>query len=173
MRSPYWLAHAHQTHGTIMNLQGAPALAADSLQVAVGLMADCGDLSCWANSARGLARAELALGRPEHAAELLVEVIDALPVLPMQEIALPRTLDTTASTLAALGDLERAATVLGRAVEVPFEIETIRPRGTVHDEVRALAESGLGGPAFSAAMERGAALDDDEALALARAALAG
>jgi hypothetical protein len=168
---PYWYGHALQTLGAIAAEGGDHEAAAQHLAIAASHLEDCGDVSCWAGSSRRLATAEAALGRVDDAAARVAAVIDAMPILPMKELAKPRTLDAAAEVLCAAGLNSEAAVVLGRAVATDFPIETIFPRR--HDAMRSLLLERLGDEETRRLMADGEAMTVDACIEQAKAWLAG
>ncbi|HSI99108.1 MAG TPA: adenylate/guanylate cyclase domain-containing protein [Patescibacteria group bacterium] len=164
MHVPYWHGHALMFQGSFENLAGNHAVAAEILARGVTQLEETGDLFCWATTSRGLADAEVALGRIEQARQRLAEVIRRMPVLPMPEIAKPRTLDISAVVLAAMGRPRDAAAVLGWAREVELPMQAPR-RGEKHQALSDRLEAELGADVLDELMAEGARLDADELLA--------
>ncbi len=173
IEAPYWYGHALQTLGVIVDQGGDHEAAAHHLALAAGHLEDCGDVSCWAGSSRRLAMAEAALGRVDDARKRVAAVIDSMPILPMKEVAGPRTLDAAAEVLCAAGLDSQAAVVLGRAVATEFPVETIFPREPRHDAMRSLLLDRLGDAETRRLMADGEALTVDACLSQARTWLAG
>jgi predicted ATPase/class 3 adenylate cyclase len=165
---PYWEGHARMILGMLLELSGAPDEAAVHLDTAADQLADVGDISCWATASRGLALCEAATGSADRGAGPIVAVIAELPHLPMQEVAVPRTLDTAATVLTALERFEEAAFVLGCAQRTPFEVQTVLPRSARLDRVRAELAEALPAEAFDRAWNEGAETAPLECLARAR-----
>lgn len=128
VRAGYWQAHARMILGMILRLREQPEEAAIQLEKGAEQLEDLGDISCWANSLRWLAHCQSALGMSASARAHLVEVIDSFEQLPMQEVALPRTLDAVVITLEGAGMHELAAEALGCAESVLLEVATVIPR---------------------------------------------
>lgn len=128
VRAGYWQAHARMILGTILRLRDQPEEAAIHLEKGAEQLEDLGDISCWANSLRWLAHCESSLGMSANARAHLVDVIDRFEQLPMQEVALPRTLDAVVVTLQGAGMHELAAKALGCAESVSLEVATVIPR---------------------------------------------
>jgi hypothetical protein len=103
----------------------------------------------------------------------LAEVIARFDLLPMQEVALPRTLDAVAKVTHGAGDNEIAARVLGCAEKVPFDVETVLPRASVLEELAAKLDEALGTTRFEVLRAEGAALEPRELLTQARLWLLG
>ncbi|MDX1690398.1 MAG: adenylate/guanylate cyclase domain-containing protein [Acidimicrobiia bacterium] len=165
---PYWLGHALQTLGHLLNVGGRPQPAQAVLGEARTLLEDCGDLNCWAVSTRGMTTAELSLGRHRGPAARMVEVIDHLPVLPLSEIHIPRTLDLCAEILLAAGHHARAAIAFGKALDVPLTRETPFGREAGHDRIRRGLEAAIGADEAARLEAEGAAMDAEAALGRCR-----
>ena len=88
---------------------------------------------------------------------------------------MPLVTAVTMSVLSPLGTriAHEGTSLQYTPLEVPFDIETIRPREPIHEELRAALGAALDEGELSTALAEGAALTDDEALARARMALAG
>jgi len=170
---PYWYGHALQTLGAIVAEGGDHDAAVRYLSLAADHLEDCGDVACWANSSRRLATAEAALGRVDDATARVTAVIDAMPILPMKEVAKPRTLDAAAEVLCAAGLDSEAAVVLGRAVATEFPVETLFPREPRHDAMRSLLLERLGDGETRRLMADGEAMTVDACIEQAKAWLAG
>jgi hypothetical protein len=125
-----------------------------------------GDMNCWAGSSRRLATAEAALGSPDPARERLVAVIEAMPILPMHDVAKPRTLDAAAEVLLAAGLVEEAAFALGRSEATEFTVDTIFPRSDRLERTREEIARRLGAVETDRLAADGAAASVDDALAL-------
>ncbi len=128
------------------------------------LLQDCGDLNCWANSTRGMNQADLSLGRYREPAARTVEVIDHLPILPLTEYHIPRTLDLCARILLETGRHEQAAIAFGKAADVPLPGDTIFGREENQDPVRSGLEASIGPEEMARLGAEGAALDTGAAL---------
>ncbi len=133
MKVPYWHGHALLVLGSILEHSGEFETAAEYLSEAAGHLEDMGDMNCWANASRRLATAEAALGSPDTARARVAAVIEAMPILPMHEVAKHRTFDAAAEVLLTAGLVERAAFALGRAEATEFPMSTIFPRSPRHD----------------------------------------
>ncbi len=168
---PYWLGHALQTLGILTRLEGDNDGAIEPLAAAATLLQDMGDLSCWATSSRALARVETALGATSDAARRVAAVIDLMPALPMQEVAIPRTLDTAAEVLAAKGDLHAAARVLGRTMGIETPPSVILDRAAGLDSLRERLTTSLGDGLVEQLIGDGNTMSTEDALELARTAL--
>lgn len=119
--SPNWYGHALQLNGMLLNLEGEPAAARSRLAESARLLDMVGDVNCWGNSTRGLARCDTALGDTSNAAELLLAVLDRMPAMPMPEITKPRTLDAIAALALAVGRTEDGGRLLGASLAAPFD----------------------------------------------------
>ncbi|HSJ29423.1 MAG TPA: hypothetical protein VLB67_14545 [Acidimicrobiia bacterium] len=165
---PYWEGHARMILGMLLELTGLPDEAAVHLEQAADQLAEVGDMSCWATSSRGAALCGAATGSADRGAGRAAAVIAELPRLPMQEIAVPRTLDTAATVLTALERFEEAAFVLGCAERTPFEVKTVLPRSARLEAVRATLTDALPPEEFDRAWNEGAETEPLECLAQAR-----
>jgi hypothetical protein len=166
---PYWQGHALMVLGILLQGSGDDAGSVERLAEGARHLEDCGDLSCWATSSRYLASAEARLGAPESAKRRLAAVVEQLPILPMQEIARPRTLDSTAEVLLAAGAPDRAAVVLGRAMATKYTSATIFKREPLHEAVGSGIREAIGDEETARLMAEGEALDVDETLGKALA----
>ena len=164
MHVPYWHGHALMFQGSIENLEGNPETAAGILARGVAQLEETGDLFCWATSSRGLADAEVALGRVEPARRRVAEVIRRMPALPMPEVSKPRTLDISAVVLAAMGHPRAAAMILGWARETQVPMQSPRREEKQRVLLERL-EAELGADVVAGLMTEGARLDADELLA--------
>jgi hypothetical protein len=153
------------TLGSILEQSGELETAAAYLSEAAGHLEDMGDMNCWANASRRLSTAEAALGWPDAARTRLVAVIEAMPILPMHEVAKPRTLDAAAEVLLAAGLVEQAAIALGRAEATELPVSTIFSRSDRHDRTREEITRRLGIDETKRLMDDGAALGVDGSLA--------
>ncbi len=86
-----------------LTAKGDHAGAEDYLIDAASHLEDCGDMSCWAATNRTLAMGEAALGSTERARERMVALIEAVPDLPIPEVAKPRAVDAAVDVLVAAG----------------------------------------------------------------------
>jgi predicted ATPase/class 3 adenylate cyclase len=173
VRSRYWQGHARMTLGTVLTLRDRPDEAAPHLSAAADQLDDLGDLNCWAASLRRLAESESALGMWDSAGGHLAEVIARFDLLPMQEVALPRTLDAVAKVALGAGDHEVAARVLGCAEQVPFDVETVIPRASVLEGMASELDQVLGTMRFEELRAEGAELNPLQCLNEARVWLVG
>ena len=164
-RANYWMAHSLETLGTILNSGQRFDEAIGCFSEAVELLRDCGDLNCWAGGSRGLAYAEVAVGRADRAAPRLAAVLEHMAVLPTPEWDLPFTLDNAAGVLQELGAAEQAAVVLGKAVTVPLPDESIFDRGEHHAAIREAAIAALGSDEVAELEATGAAMTTDDLIA--------
>ena len=126
--SPNWYGHALYYLGILLLREGDYDQAIENLGAGAHRLEDVGDVNCWAGANRALAKCESAVGQTDPAAERLVAVIERMPVLPMQEIAKPRTLDAAAEVFLAAEQYEHAAITLGAALaaELPEEYGRVR-----------------------------------------------
>jgi len=162
---PYWEGHALLTLGSILERRGEMERSIEYLSKAVPQLQDMGDLNCWGGAMRRLATAEAERGEVGSARQRLAATIEAMPLLPMQELVIPRTFDAAAEILLASGQLEPAAFTLGRAIATEFPVETIFPREPRQDAVREKLAARLGADATATLMADGAAATIDDALA--------
>lgn len=144
MQVPYWYGHALMTYGSLLTRQHAYRDAVPLLAEAAVHLGDCGDVNCWATSSRALAQCEAELGDPERAARRTAEVIESLPILPMIEVHVPRTLDTAAHVLERCGRPHEAALLLGKAVATEFPVATIWSRDDLQQQIRSALVEDLG-----------------------------
>jgi predicted ATPase/class 3 adenylate cyclase len=165
---PYWYGHALMGLGAFLNAREEYEEAAAHLATAAPHLADCGDVNCWASSSRGLAHAEGELGRPRQAAGRIAAVIDQLPILPMAEVHVPRTLDQAARVLQLGGRFDEAAVVFGKALATEFPAESVFPRDELHGRIRSALEERFDPAELERLMEEGGACDSDEVLRRAR-----
>jgi predicted ATPase/class 3 adenylate cyclase len=165
---PYWYGHALMGLGAFLNVREEYEEAAAYLSTAVPHLGDCGDVNCWASSSRGLAHAEGELGRPQPAAGRIAAVIEKLPILPMVELHVPRTLDQAARVLQLGGRFDQAAVVLGTALATEFPSDTIFSRDELHERIRSALEERFDPAELERLMEEGGACDSDEVLRRAR-----
>ena len=133
---------------------------------------DVGDVNCWAGANRELAKCEATLGDPDPARERLSAVIERMPVLPMQEIAKPRTLDSAADVFFADGRYDEAGVTLGVALAAELPAEYQRQRDPELREMRDHLAHVLGEPRLRELTTQGESLGLDEALAQTRTWLA-
>jgi hypothetical protein len=89
----------------------------------------------------------------------------------MQEVAVPRTLDSAASVLKDLGDLRSVAFVLGKARTFETSSPALVNREALHEALRTAVIAEFGEDDATALLAEGAAMETDDALALARIAL--
>ncbi len=154
---PYWYGHTLQTQGALFILQSDYASAAAAFAKGAGMLEDCGDLACWATSSRYLADAEARIGRAHDARGRVASVIRRLPLLPMQEVAIPRTLDAAASVLTHAGPPEAAARVIGWSLANPLPVPTFLPRTRILEALRSEVVESLGQEEAERLMAEGAA----------------
>ena len=168
--SPNWYGHALYYLGILLRYEEEHSEAIEHLQRGARLLETVGDVSCWAGATRHLAATEVNVGRSAAAAERLVAVIDRIPSLPMQEIAKPRTLDGAARVLLSTGRIEDAATILGMslAIELP---QSSLPRESELAALREELSEKLGVEELERLLDRGRAMEIDDALELARSGL--
>jgi predicted ATPase/class 3 adenylate cyclase len=168
MRVPYWHGHALMTLGSILEESGELEQAAGYLVEAAGHLEEMGDLNCWASSSRRLATAEAALGSLDSARARLAAVIEAMPLLPMQEIHEPRALDAAAEVLLGADLVEQAAFALGCAEATELPVPTIFPRERRLEAIGEKLVFRLGEGESERLRAEGAATGADEALARIR-----
>jgi len=164
MRLPYWSSHARFFRGSLLQMQGDEQAALVDLEVAATELEAIGDLSCWATATRRLATARAANGDVDGAREPLAKTIDALPVLPLAEAGVPRSLDTAAEVLLAMGRDREAAVVLGRSRATPFDVDTVLPREPVLDRLQEQLTARLGAGTLAESMAKGADASSEEIL---------
>jgi predicted ATPase/class 3 adenylate cyclase len=168
VRAGYWQAHARFVLGAILRLREQFEEAAIHLERGAEELDDLGDVSCWSNALRWLAHCESALGMSGRARGHLVEVIDRFDQLPMREIGLPRTVDAVVVALHAAGMHKRAAEALGCAQTIPFDAQTIIPRGSTLEDLAVEIARIIGDAEFEHHRATGAAADPRAFLQTAR-----
>ncbi len=167
--SPYWYGHALFYMGVLLRYEGEYAEAVENLAMGASRLDDVGDPNCWAGASRTLASCEIHMGQIDSAAQRLGAVIDRMPVLPMQDIVKPRTLDVAVEWLLATGDAERAAITLGSALAPELPAEYNKRRAPELEELRHRVVVALGAPDEAERLiGEGRALGLDEALEQAR-----
>ncbi len=168
--SPNWYGHALQLRGTLLRLENEPADAMAPFIEAARLLDMVGDVNCWGNSTRGLARCETALGETSAAAGRLLAVLDRMPAMPMPETTKPRVLDAVAELAIAAGRPKDGGVLLGAALAAPFDPEAvIRP--VELEAIRSAALAQLGDAEADRLFAEGARLDVDTALERGRLVL--
>ncbi len=161
--SPNWYGHALQLRATLLRLEHEPANAMPLFVEAARLLDMVGDVNCWGNSTRGLARCETELGDTSAAADRLLAVLERMPSMPMPETTKPRVLDAIAELAIAAGWLEDGGVLLGAAIAAPFDPgAVIRP--VELEAIREEAISKLGEAEAERLFAEGADLDVDDAL---------
>jgi predicted ATPase/class 3 adenylate cyclase len=168
VRAGYFQAHARMYYGVLMYQRQEVDEAAVFLSDGSEQLEDLGDLNCWATAVRWLAECEAEMGMIDDARRHLTGVLDILAGLPLQEVAVPRTLDSVIVTLAAAGRYEPAALLLGFAEMLPFP-PTVFPRD---QRLAALADRvtiELGEEKANRLRAEGAVLDQDAAIRRASA----
>lgn len=166
--SPNWYGHILQTSAMLLSLEGAAEMrtAMERASEAAGLLDTVGDVSCWATSNRIVAKCEVGLDETEATPSRLLAILDRMPVLPMQELAIPRTVDRIAELLLHRGRPSEGAVLLGHSqTSEPSESQI---RALELEEIRARAREVLGATEADRLMAEGAALDVDEVLEQAR-----
>ena len=164
----YWMAHSLEMLGTILNSGERFDEAIECFSEGVQLLRDCGDLSCWAGGSRGLAFAEVAIGRADRAAPRLAAVLEHMAVLPTPEWDIPFTLDNAAGVLQELGASGRAAIVLGGAKVVPLPGEARFDRDDHQQRIRDQIAAAIGTEEAVRLEAEGAALPTDQVIAKAQ-----
>jgi predicted ATPase/class 3 adenylate cyclase len=168
--SPNWYGHALQLQGLLLTLEKEPAEAMTRLAEAARLLDMVGDVNCWANSTRGLARCETALGNTHASARRLLDVLERMPALPMPEITKPRVLDAIAELVLADGRFEEGGMLLGASIAAPpTPGAVIRPAEL--ETMRAQAVDQLGEAEAERLFALAADLDVDSALERGRTIL--
>ncbi len=142
--SPYWYGHALFYMGVLLRYEGECAEAVENLAMGASRLDDVGDPNCWAGASRTLASCEIRMGQIDSAAQRLIAVIDRMPLLPMQDIVKPRTLDVVVEWLLANGNAERAAITLGSALAPELPAEYNKRRGPELEELRDRVVAALG-----------------------------
>jgi predicted ATPase/class 3 adenylate cyclase/tetratricopeptide (TPR) repeat protein len=166
--SPNWYGHALYYRGILLRYERDYREAIESLEMGARRLEDVGDVNCWAGALRALARCEAALGDTDPAQEKLAAVIDRMPVLPMQEITKPRTLDAAAELFLAERRYDEAGITLGAALAAELPAEYGRQRDPELQEVRDQLVEVLGESEVEDLTSAGESLGLDEALARTR-----
>jgi predicted ATPase/class 3 adenylate cyclase len=164
MDVPYWYGHAVMIQGILRKFAGSHEVAIETLARGAGHLEDIGDLFCWATTTRALADSEVKLGKTASARRRIAEVVRRMPLLPMPEIAKPRTMDVVVGVLIAIGEVRHAAVTFGwaSAAELPAPVPS---RAGTHRALRESLEAQLGADTLEELMAAGAVLDPDELLA--------
>ena len=166
--SPNWYGHALYYHGILLRFAEDAEEATHRLGHAAHLLDGVGDANCWAGATRNLAACELVMGDVESAATRLDTVMDRMPVLPMQDVHKPSTLDTMAEILLHAGRAQDAAPLVGLALVTPSSPEAqIRP--ATLDRIREQTLDLLGEEDAQRLFREGEKLGMDEALKRGRA----
>ena len=171
--SPNWYGHALYYRGILLHREGDYQEAVASLEMGARRLEDVGDVNCWAGAERALAKCEAALGDPDPARERLAAVIDRMPVLPMQEIAKPRTLDAVAELFLAEGRYDEAGITLGAALAAELPPEYQRQRNPELQDLRNKLVEVLGEAEAERLTGEGRSLALDAAIGQVRDWLAG
>jgi hypothetical protein len=164
MRVPYWHGHALQMLGILVGGQGRHEEASAHLGEAARELQQMGDLNCWAASLRRKASVDAARDEPDAARAALVTAIEALPLLPMQEVHTPRSLDTAAQVLLAAGLEDEAAFALGRAMAMDIAVPLLTPREPLHATLTTQLEGRLGEGRCAELMAEGEGAGVEEAV---------
>ena len=172
MEAPNWYGHALYYLGILLRREGEFEESRELLSLGAGKLEDVGDANCWAGANRYLARCEARLGDTGPARARLVEVIDRMPVLPMQEVVKPRTLDSVAEVMLLASDHVHAGVLLGAALAAELPAEYGRIRGPELEALRAELVGAVGEPEAERLIAEGRSLDVDEALRYSREWLA-
>ncbi len=172
MNSPNWYGHALYYLGVLLRYEGEYREAIDHLTMGAQRLEDVGDVNCWGGASRALARCEAALGQTEPARARLSAVIERMPVLPMQDIVKPRTLDTAAEVFSAMGTYDRAGIILGAALAAELPAEYSKVRDPELQIERSKVIEAIGETEAERRIAEGRAMNVDEALAVAHGWLA-
>ena len=164
MDSPNWYGHALYYLGVLLRYEGEYPEAIEKLTMGAQRLEDVGDVNCWGGASRALARCEAALGQTEPARARLSAVIGRMPVLPMQDIVKPRTLDTAAEVFLAMGTYDRAGVAVGAALAAELPAEYARVRDPDLEEARTRVIEAIGATEAERLIAEGKSLDIDEAL---------
>lgn len=164
MNSPNWYGHALYYLGVLLRYEGEYPEAIEKLTMGAQRLEDVGDVNCWGGASRALARCEAALGETAPARVRLSAVIDRMPVLPMQDIVKPRTLDTAAEVLLAMGTYDRAGVVVGAALAAELPAEYARVRDPDLQEARTRVIEAIGATEAERLIAEGKSMDIDAAL---------
>ncbi|MDH5294860.1 MAG: hypothetical protein OEW91_14365, partial [Acidimicrobiia bacterium] len=161
---PYWHGHAVQLLGAIHQSRGDHAEALRHLEASTSELDLCGDVSCWMRSTIAAIVSRVELQSTEGAGRMFHAVLDALPVVPLAELHIPRLLDALAAVLTAEQRDEEAASVLGLALATPFPVETLFPREPLHERLTTQLEGRLGAGRARTLFAEGAAGSVDDLL---------
>jgi len=164
--SPNWYGHILQTSALLLVLEGEFETAMERAIEAAALLDTVGDANCWATSTRIVAKCEIGLGMTDATAGRLLAIIDRMPVLPMQELAIPRTIDRAAALLLAVGRHSEGTILLGCSLAT--DLSGARLRVLDLEELRERAVGALGAAESERLLAEGADLDIHEALERAR-----
>lgn len=170
--SPNWYGHSLYYLGILLRHEGEFAEAIEHLNMGAHRLEEVGDVNCWAGANRALARCETPLGYMDSARARLVAVIDRMPVLPMQDMAKPRTLDAAAELFLAAESFDRAGITLGAALAAELPAEYSKVRDPDLQAVRDTLHRAVGEAEVERLIAKGRAMSIDESLALARGGLA-
>lgn len=160
--SSSWHGHALLTLGMILVSEGEHLEARETLATAAHLFEQIGDVNCWANSTRYVAKSEVAMGDTASAAAFITAVIERIPSLPMPEVGKPRTLDIAAEVLLASGRTEEGGLLVGTALAHPVPASVIRPPEL--EKIRQTAVELIGDDEAARLFQTGGNLDIDDAL---------
>ncbi|HSM43872.1 MAG TPA: adenylate/guanylate cyclase domain-containing protein [Acidimicrobiia bacterium] len=163
MDSPNWYGHALYYHGILLRFEEEIEEASSRLEQGSELLDEVGDANCWAGATRHLVACDLASGHLDRAAARLEAVMERMPVLPMQHLHKPSTLDAIAETLLEAGRSEDAGRLIGLSLSIPSDPEAaIRPAHL--ESLRQRVSDLLGEDEAKQLYEQGASLELDEAL---------
>jgi predicted ATPase/class 3 adenylate cyclase len=161
------IAHAHKGLGKVSLAEGKLDEASDYLSEALRELSEIGDVACVAETKGHLAMVNLGRGHPGIAGDLLAESLDTF-----REIAdrggVAWSLERLAAASAAIGSYERAARLLGagRAIRERQGSKAARVDEPDLDRLAMNLVDRLGDEGFNTAVEIGANLDFDGAVAL-------
>ena len=170
MDSPNWYGHALYYHGILLRFEGDIDEAATRLAKGLQLLDDVGDSNCWAGATRHLVACDNTSGDFDRAANRLDAVMERMPVLPMQEVHKPSTLDSMAETLMEAGKMADGIRLLGCSLAISLPEAVIRPTHLERLRKRAIEE--VGEEKAQSLFEEGQDLELDVALARGRVLLA-
>ncbi len=161
------IAHAHKGLGKVSLAEGRLDEASDHLREALRELREIGDVACAAETKGHLAMVNLGRGHPVVAGELLADSLNTF-----REIAdkggVAWSLERLAAVVSATGSDERAARLFGAgsAIRARSGSKPARVDQSDLDQLALNLTERLGDEGFNAAVEIGANLDFDGAVAL-------
>lgn len=139
LESPNWQGHVIQTRASLARFEEDDDGAIELFRRSAALLEGVGDVNCWAHSTRTMAVCLARRGDTSEAAQLMLNVMERLEILPMMDTHQARVLDATADVLLSAGEAAAGSRMLGAALAAPFPSATsvIRPTELQHVETRA------------------------------------